>query len=154
MPVTDRFTEFVVDQLEACGPIASKRMFGGVGIYADDLFFALLDNDVLYLKVDDSNRADFEAAGTGPFRPYGDGGEVMQYYEVPVDVLEDATELGRWAAKAIAVARAKKASKSKPRVRAKKTRTAPTKTKAGAQRSRKRAKPAAARKKPAGRRKK
>ena len=103
-----RFTEFVVDQLEACGPITSKRMFGGVGIYAGDLFFAILDNDVLYLKVDDSNRADFERVGSGPFRPYGDDSEVMQYYNVPVDVLEDATELGRWAAKAIAVARAKK----------------------------------------------
>jgi DNA transformation protein len=154
MPVTDRFVEFVVDQLEACGPITSKRMFGGVGIYAADLFFALLDDDVLYLKVDDSNRADFEAAGTGPFRPYGDGGEVMQYYEVPVGVLEDATELGRWAMKAIAVARAKKASTPKRRVRAKKARTAPTTTKASAERSRKRAKPATSRTKPAGRRKK
>ena len=153
MPVTDRFIEFVVDQLEACGPITSKRMFGGVGIYAADVFFAILADDVLYLKVDDSNRADFDAAGTGPFRPYGDGGEVMQYYEVPVSVLEDAAELGRWAAKAIAVAVAKKASKPKRRVRPNKTRTAPTTAKASSQRSRKRAKPPALRKKPAGRRK-
>lgn len=136
MAVTDRFTEFVVDQLEACGPITPKRMFSGVGIYAADVFFALLADDVLYLKVDDSNRADFEAAGTGPFRPYGEGGKVMQYYEVPADVLEDATELGRWAAKAIAVALAKK------------TRTAPRETKASARRSRARAPPPALRKKP------
>lgn len=150
MPVTDRFIEFVVDQLEACGPITSKRMFGGVGIYAADVFFALLDDDVLYLKVDDSNRADFEAAGTGPFRPYGDGGEVMQYYEVPVGVLEDADELGRWAAKAIAVARAKKASKPKRRVRAKGTGT--TAPKKNRPRSLSSSKPAGLHKKPAGRR--
>jgi DNA transformation protein len=115
MAVSDRFIEFVVDQLEACGPIASKRMFGGVGLYAADLFFALLAGDVLYLKVDDSNRGDFEVAGAGPFRPYGDGGGVMQYYEVPVAVLEDADELGRWAAKAIAVARAAQARKQSSR---------------------------------------
>jgi DNA transformation protein len=124
MPVSDRFVQFVVDQLEASGPITSRRMFGGVGIYASDVFFALLDDDTLYLKVDDSNRADFEAVGSGPFRPYGEGGEVMQYYEVPADVLEDATELCRWAAKAIAVARAKKAGK--PRVRATKAGTSAT----------------------------
>jgi DNA transformation protein len=118
MAVSDSFVEFVLEQLEPVGAITPKRMFGGVGVYAGDLFFALLDNDVLYLKVNDSNRADFEAAGARPFRPYGPGGEVMQYYEVPVGVLEDADELGRWAAKSIAVARAKKTSK--PRRAAKK----------------------------------
>lgn len=152
MPVTDRFIEFVVDQLDACGAITSKRMFGGVGIYAADLFFALLDDDVLYLKVDDSNRADFEAAGMGPFRPYGPGGEVMQYYEVPAGVLEDATELGRWAAKAIAVARAKKAGKPKPRVRATKTKTVLLKKQRP--RSLSSTKPAGPRGKPASRRRK
>ena len=108
MAVTDSFVEFVLEQLEPVGAITPKRMFGGVGVYAGDLFFALLDNDVLYLKVDDSNRADFEAAGAGPFRPYGPGGEVMQYYEVPVGVLENSAELTTWARKAIDVASTKR----------------------------------------------
>src|SRR5476649_1933857 len=119
MPVTDSFVAFVVEQLEGAGAITTKRMFGGVGIYAGDLFFALLSRDVLYLKVDDSNRADFEAAGTGPFSPYGPGGETMQYYEVPAEVLEDADELCRWAAKAIAVASAKRSRGSQRRSRRK-----------------------------------
>jgi DNA transformation protein and related proteins len=113
MPVTDSFISFIVEQLEGAGAITTKRMFGGVGIYAGDLFFALLSRDVLYLKVDDSNRPDFEAAGSGPFSPYGPGGETMQYYEVPAEVLEDADELCRWAARAMAVARAKKANSRK-----------------------------------------
>ena len=118
MAVSDTFTAFVVDQLDGCGAIVTKRMFGGVGVYAGDLFFALLDNDVLYLKVGDSNRGDFESMGMGPFRPYGDGGETMQYYEVPVAVLEDAGELERWARKAIRVAEAKRSAKRKlPRSR-------------------------------------
>ncbi len=117
MPVTESFTAFVVEQLDGVGEIIPKRMFGGVGIYADGIFFAILDNDRLFLKVDDSNRADFVAVGKGPFEPYGPGGgETMQYYEVPVAVLEDADELGRWAAKAIAVAVAKKARKRKASV--------------------------------------
>ena len=107
--------DLVVDQTKACARITSRRMFGGVGIYAADLFFAILDNDVLYLKGDDSNRADFERVGSGPFRPYGDDSEVMQYYNVPVAILEDARSLSQWAAKAIAVARARKAGTSKRR---------------------------------------
>ena len=113
MPVSDSFTEFVVDQLAGCGTITARRMFGGVGIYAGELFFAILDADRLYLKVDDSNRGDFDAVGTGPFRPYGDDTEVMQYYEVPVGILEDADELVRWGRKALAVAAAARLRKKK-----------------------------------------
>ena len=79
-------------------------MFGGVGIYADKLFFALIADDTLYFKVDDSNRPDFEKVGMGPFHPYGEAGEVMQYYQVPADLLEDLEALRPWAEKAIAVA--------------------------------------------------
>jgi DNA transformation protein and related proteins len=82
-------------------------MFGGVGIYAGDRFFALIADDTLYFKVDESNRADFEARGMGPFRPYGEHGETMQYYQVPVDLLEDTEALRSWAEKAIAVANRK-----------------------------------------------
>ena len=83
-------------------------MFGGVGIYASERFFALLANDVLYFKVDDSNRADFEALGMGPFRPFGDERDRMQYYEVPADLLDDPDALRPWAEKSIAVAAKRK----------------------------------------------
>jgi len=91
-------------------------MFGGVGLYCGELFFALMDDDTLYFKVDDSSRPRFEARGMSPFRPSGEGGEVMQYYEVPADVLEDAEALAAWAAEAVAVARqARLRRRSKPR---------------------------------------
>ena len=66
MAVSREYREFVLEQLGRVVAVTSRSMFGGVGIYGDGLFFALLDNDTLYLKVDDSNRGDFEAAGTGP----------------------------------------------------------------------------------------
>jgi DNA transformation protein and related proteins len=115
MPVSKGFTDFVVEQLEGCGMISTKRMFGGVGIYCGETFFAIIDNDVLYLKVDETNRPDFERAGSGPFRPYGDDSEVMQYYNVPVSILEDSGELTEWGRKAMAVAERKKAQKKKPK---------------------------------------
>ncbi len=104
--MTEGFRAFVLEQLARITPaLRARTMFGGVGVYSDDLFFALMDDNVLYLKVDDVNRARFEARGLGPFRPGGEGGEVMRYFEVPADMLEDAEELGRWVADSIEVAR-------------------------------------------------
>lgn len=112
MTVSPTFRTFIVDQLTRVVPgIRARSMFGGVGIYAGDLFFALIDDDTLYFKVDDSNRADFEARDMGPFRPYGEDGEVMQYYAVPADLLEDPDALRPWAEKAIAVSARKKAKR-------------------------------------------
>lgn len=118
MSVTPSFQAFVVEQLGKVLPdVRARRMFGGVGIYAGPAFFALIDDDVLYLKVDDTNRADFESRGMGPFQPYGEGGETMQYYQLPVDVLEDPEELSRWAGKAVGVAQRKKQRKPSSRRR-------------------------------------
>lgn len=108
MAVSDAYREFVIEQLERVVPISSRRMFGGVGLYSEGLFFALIDDDSLYFKVDDTNRQDFEAEGMGPFRPYGDDSHVMQYYEVPAELLEDPERLRPWVEKAIEVARRSK----------------------------------------------
>lgn len=106
MAVSDGFRHFVLEQLRRTVPdLRARAMFGGVGVYAGDLFFALMDDDVLYFKTDDSNRSSFQARGMGPFRPSGESGEVMQYYEVPADVLEDAEMLGEWVEASVEVAR-------------------------------------------------
>ena len=111
MAVSPGYRNFVVEQLEHISSITSKSMFGGVGLYADGFFFALIADDQLYFKVDDSNRPDFEAADMGAFSPYGDG-RTMRYYEVPIGVLEDVDALRTWAEKAIEVAQhAKKGKK-------------------------------------------
>lgn len=116
MAVSASFRTFILEQLGRAVPrIRDRRMFGGVGIYSGELFFGLIDDDTLYFKVDDSNRGDFEARAMGPFRPYGDGGEVMQYYEVPADLLEEPDLLRAWAEKSIAVAARKKTRKAKRR---------------------------------------
>ena len=112
MAVTPSYQSFVIEQLERVASITSKSMFGGVGLYADGLFFALIGNDRLYFKIDDSNRPDFEAAEMEPFRPYGDE-RAMKYYEVPIAVLEDADALQTWAKKAIDVARCARKGKKR-----------------------------------------
>lgn len=105
MAVTDSFRAFVLEQLEQTArDIHARAMFGGVGIYAGDLFFALIANDVLYFKVDAETRPKYAALGMQPFRPYGDEGETMGYYEVPLTLIEDPDALRPWVADAIAVA--------------------------------------------------
>jgi DNA transformation protein len=85
--------------------IRARPIFGGVGIYSGDTFFALIADDTVYFKVDASTRRDFEARGMGPFRPFGDDGGTMNYYQLPEDLLEDHDALRPWAEKAVAIAR-------------------------------------------------
>src|SRR5258705_11478130 len=88
MPVSEEYLDYVVDQLGCIGEVAAKRMFSGVGLYHDGLFFGLIAGDVLYFNVDDQNRPAYRTAGARPFQPYGDESYSMYYYEGPVDVLE------------------------------------------------------------------
>jgi DNA transformation protein len=94
-------------KLAAVVPIRSRVMFGGIGIYSDDLLFALIDDDKLYFKVDSSNRADFEARGMEPFYPY-EGAKPMGYYELPTGLIDDPIELQTWIVKSKSVAAGKK----------------------------------------------
>jgi DNA transformation protein len=102
--VSDAFRTFVLDQLEPLGEVTSRSMFGGVGLYCRGLFFGIIARDTLFLKVDGENRPDYEAAGMKSFKPYADRPATMQYYAVPLAVLESPLDLTRWARKAVAAA--------------------------------------------------
>jgi DNA transformation protein len=118
MAVSPEYREFVLEQLGRVAPVTARSMFGGVGIYQNGLFFALMDDDSLYFKVDDTNRPDFEAVGSGPFNPGGDPSMVMQYYLVPEELVEDPDRLRPWMDAAVNVAlraRARKRPASKPK---------------------------------------
>lgn len=78
-------------------------MFGGVGVYANGLFFALIDDDVLYLKGDDALRPEFEAAGSQAFDPFGEG-KPMAYWSAPAEALDDQDILLAWSRKSLEVA--------------------------------------------------
>ncbi len=101
----DSFKEFVLDQLNAVNDLRAKAMFGAHGLYADDKFFAILDDGRLFFKTDEASQSDYLARGMGPFT-YEMKGKTMTmgYHEVPPDVLENAPELTSWARRAIIVA--------------------------------------------------
>ncbi len=112
MAVSESYRGFVLEQLGRVTPVTGKAMFGGVGIYAQRLFFALIAEDRLYFKVNDATRGDFEKRGMEPFRPFGEE-SAMGYYEVPAEVLEDVTQLELWTKKAIEVAASAKRGKGR-----------------------------------------
>lgn len=103
--VSDSFRAFVLDQLSEVGDVTARSMFGGVGLYHRDVFFGILARDVLYLKIDDDNRGEYQRAGSAPFRPYPNRPGTGQYYAVPPDVLESPHDLAGWVRKAIAAGR-------------------------------------------------
>src|SRR5215831_13945440 len=112
MATSESYRDFVLEQLGRVTPVTGKSMFGGVGIYAQGLFFALIAEDRLYFKVDDATRPDFERRAMEPFRPFGED-SALGYYEVPADVVEDVAQLESWMRNAIHVAAKAKRGKTK-----------------------------------------
>jgi DNA transformation protein len=99
MPKRTDFTDWAEEQLSPLGTIRIKSMFGAFGLYADEMFFAIIDDDVLYFKADDLNRARFIEAGCEVFRyPMKDGSLAeLSYYQAPETALDDQDELLDWA---------------------------------------------------------
>ena len=112
----DEFVNYLLELMQPLGPVSAKAMFGGYGIYIGDLMFALVADDVLYLKTDDENLPDFEQRSLQPFR-YERNGKAynMSYSEAPAEVMDDAETMRLWAGKAIDAALKNRARKKKPR---------------------------------------
>lgn len=108
------FCQSIVKHLNQLGPVTSRAMFGGYGLYLEGVMVALIAYEVLYFKVGDANRADYVEAGMKAFTYDGKGKPMkMSYVEVPGWVYEDLAVLQVWMEKAHAVAREAKRKKQK-----------------------------------------
>ncbi len=116
MSVSASFKAYVLGQFADPKRVKARPMFGGVGLYWDAAFFAVIDDDTLFFKVDDHTRPAFEQAGSGPFDPFKNGKPMRGYYELPPEILEDRDQLATWRATAVAVAlRARRVPSAKRR---------------------------------------
>jgi DNA transformation protein and related proteins len=99
------------------GPVSIRRMFGGMGVFADGLMIALVSRGVIYLKADAETIPAFEQEGQAPFSYATKNGEhtLTSYWRMPDRLYDDAEELARWARDAHAVALRKAARGAKPR---------------------------------------
>jgi DNA transformation protein len=105
------FVAHCVELLQPMGPVRSKRMFGGFGLYVDDIFVAIVAFDRLYLKVSDDSRAAFKDAGCEPFVYDSKNGSVsLGYWTAPADALESPALMQPWARRALQAALAARAA--------------------------------------------
>jgi len=110
--------ERVVGWLLPLGPVRARRMFGGWGIFLDDLMFALIADGWLYLKADGESEARFAAAGCAAFTYRRQGRRVaLSYRAAPRAALDDPAALLPWAELALAAARRARAARPRPRRR-------------------------------------
>jgi DNA transformation protein len=91
------FVSHVLELMRPWAAVRARRMFGGHGLYRDDLMFALEADEQLYVKVDAQSQAAFVAAGCRPFIYAGKGRQVqMSYWTVPPDAIEQADAMAHW----------------------------------------------------------
>lgn len=108
MSASDGFLALLQDLLSDLGRVTSRRMFSGAGVYIDGVIFALVVDDVLYLKTDEESRTVFEAEGLKPFSFVKQGKRIStSYWRAPERLLDDAPEMQRWARSALKAARQK-----------------------------------------------
>ena len=103
--VEKEFVSYVVELMQTIGPVSAKTMFGGHGIFIDALMFALVFDNVLYLKADNNTVRDFKEKGLEAFTYNKKDKEFkMSYYQAPEEILDDIEEMSVWANKAYGVA--------------------------------------------------
>ena len=110
--MADSFQEFLEELLEPLGGTTIRSMFGGHGVFREGVMFGILDDDVLYLRVDDTTQPHFEAESSSPF-VYEGMGRVMEmpYWRVPDRLFDDAEAFLEWAQASFAAALRAKALK-------------------------------------------
>ena|SRR5271166_735467 len=108
--------EALKDLFKPFGEVAVKRMFGGAGIYAEGLCFAIEHGGEVFLKVDAFSQADFAAAGSSPFI-YVARGKPMptSFWRLPAIAHDEADELIRWASLGLEAAKRAAEAKAKPK---------------------------------------
>jgi len=112
------FISHVLELLESIGPVRARKMFGGYGLFLQDLMFALIADDMLYFKADAESEATFCELSLEQFT-YIKNGKVfaMSYYQAPEENLEDVNEMRIWARRAFDAALRADAKKKKRKKR-------------------------------------
>ena len=108
---TSPLVEHCLELFAPLGHARAKAMFGGWGFYLDEMFFALIADETLYLKTDVETEGAFREAGSWPFvYEYKDGRSVtMAYWSAPEEAMESPVAMRDWARLALGAAlRAKK----------------------------------------------
>jgi DNA transformation protein len=117
MPQSAATLAFAVELFSGMGHVEARRMFGGAGLYARGVMFALVDDEVIYLKVDEALKADLATLAARPWvytlskGPKAGIPQETSYWSVPEAALDDPHEACAWGLRSLGVAEALKAAK-------------------------------------------
>ena len=119
MVASDSFAEFLREQLAPLGRVTTRRMFGKTGVFCDGVMFGMVTENMLYLRVDDHNRAVFKEAADFPPLNYEKGGSTidLSFWRAPERLFDEPDELVTWARAALAAARRVAAKRPRPALR-------------------------------------
>lgn len=105
MAVSDDQITHALELLGGVGPMTTRKMFGGLGIYADGKIFAVLMSDgVLKLKGAGDMATTFDREGWERWTYQRDGSDkvtAMPYWTVPDALLDDPESASDWARRAL-----------------------------------------------------
>jgi DNA transformation protein len=106
MVASDSFAEFLQEQLVPLGHVTMKRMFGSTGVFCDGVMLGLVQEDTLYVRVDDESRSAFaEAANLPPFSYVKQGKTIpLAFWQVPERLFDEPDEFLSWAREALGAA--------------------------------------------------
>ena len=110
------FVNYLIEVFAGFGSIRAKRMFGGYGLFYDELMIGLVADDVLYLKADGESAVAFRDRGLGQFEYVKQGKPMkMSYFLAPEEIFDDPEEAEKWASLAYEAALRARKSKKKQR---------------------------------------
>ncbi len=104
------------------GEVSVKRMFGGAGLYAEGLCFAIEQGGEVFLKVDELSQQSFADAGSSPFIHVAKGRPMTtSFWRLRASAYTETDELRRWASLGLEGARRAAAAKARKPAKARKT---------------------------------
>ena len=119
MVASEEFGSYLCDELRPLGIISLRRMFGKTGVFCCGVMFSMVNDNELYLRVDDQCREAFAEASSAPPLNYVKGGRTIDlaFWRAPDRLFDDHDELIVWSRLALAAAQ---------RVASKRSRASPT----------------------------
>ncbi|PQJ82060.1 TfoX/Sxy family protein [Polaribacter glomeratus] len=97
MAASTDYLDFILDQLSNWKTVNTKRMFGCVGLYADGLMFGIIAKETIFFKVDQTNKEQYLNAGSETLKLFKNNSIVASFYEVPIEIIENADQFVLWA---------------------------------------------------------
>jgi DNA transformation protein and related proteins len=147
MTMSPAFRDYLLDMLRPLGPVTARPMFGGGGLYLEGTMFAIVFDDVLFLKADAETKNEFEDRDMAPITYEREGRDElieMSYWEAPPELMDDGDEMCAWAGRAWQAAKRANAKKKRRAGAKKKGRVSAKKNKPRAAKAKRRRAPESA----------